>query len=165
MNPRIENWEPWAVLGFFIAMGMLFPAVTPEEPLSRLLIALITFVFLAAWLLWPLSILHRVKTGAGFHKIKPFAWAVAVSAILAAGALLIADFLESPVSFGGVVLSLYLGSWVLMAVAFAQLAEGRKLKIFIFSFISLYFIPLGAFYLKSTANSASALMHRPAQLS
>lgn len=145
-------------------MGVMFPAVAPNEPMSRLLNALITVAWMAAWQLWPLSVLHRVKSRPIFHKIKTFVWISAILAIFAAAIQIALDVMESSVSFAGFTLCLYLGSFVVMALAFSQLTENQRAKTFIFALVSLYFIPLGAFYLKNAANSASGLMRRPAQI-
>jgi len=145
-------------------MGVMFPAVAPNEPMSRLLIALITVAWMAAWQLWPLSVLQRVKSRPIFHKIKPFAVIIAVLAIFAAAIQIALDVMESSVSFAGFALCLYLGSFIVMALAFSQLTENQRAKTFIFALISLYFIPIGAFYLKNAANSASGRMPRPAQI-
>jgi hypothetical protein len=151
---KISKWEPWAVLGLFVAIGAILPSAGHDQSVeARAVNAIVVLVFLLVWLFWPLSVLSRVGTTSVKVKrlLRIATFLAAFSFALAAWHLLGLLVTGLP-SAGFAVLFGFLASFVLIAAAFSALpASSNRVVVFFISFVSLYFLPIGAFYLKNLA--------------
>jgi hypothetical protein len=144
------------VLALFIAIGAVLPSVGQDQSTTaRAINAVFVFMFLLVWLSWPLSVLIRlrIKRVDIVRLLRIASLLAAFSIALAAWHLLGLLVIGLP-SLGSSALFGFLASFVVMAAAFSALpSKSNRVVVFFVAFVSLYFLPIGAFYLQNLVSA------------